>query len=98
MEALFDGLCEFYDLVNNGSSLPEAGMVIGEEGIDDGIYSTQQGVFHQFVGGTKKRDWSIALWGCLMFPRFKKVDDIGTVPHPWYSIILITCIEEGCQP
>ena len=61
-----------YDLVNSGSSLPEAGLVIGEERIDDGIYSTQQEVFHQFVVGTKKTDRSIALWGCLMFPRFKK--------------------------
>ena len=97
MEALFNGLCESYDLVNNGSSLPEASLVIREERIDDGIYSVQQEVFHQFVGGTKKRDQLIALWGCLMFPRFKKADDIGTMPHPWYSIILITCIKEGYQ-
>ena len=82
MEALFDVLCESYDLINNGSSLPEAGLVIGEERIDDEIYSTQHEVFHQFVGGTKKRDWSIALWGCLIFPRFKKADDIGMTPHP----------------
>ena len=76
--------------------MPEAGLVIGEERINDGIYSTQQEAFHQFVGGTKKRDRSIALWGCLLFPRFKKSDDIDTAPHPWNSIILVTCIEEGC--
>ena len=58
--------------------MPQPGLVIGEERIDDGIYSTPQEVFHQFVGGTKKRDQLIALWGCLMFPRFKKADDIGT--------------------
>ena len=32
-----------------------------------------------FVGGTKKTDRLIALWGNLMFPRFKKTDDIGTM-------------------
>ena len=63
MEALFDGLCEFYDLVNSGSSLPEASLVIGEERIDDGIYSTEQEEFHQFVGGTKKRDQSMGSVG-----------------------------------
>ena len=81
MKALFDGLRESYDLVNCGSSLPEASLVIREEKIDDGIYSTQQEAFHQFVGGAKKRDRSITLWGSLMFSRFKKANDICTAPH-----------------
>ena len=63
-----------------------------------GFFSTPQEAFHQFVGETKKRDRLIALWECLSFARFKKANDIGTAPHPWYSIILVTCIEEGCQP
>ena len=59
-------------MVNSESSLPEANMVIGEERIDDGIYSTQQEVFHQFVGGTKKRDWSIALWDVSFSPGLRR--------------------------
>ena len=55
-------------------------------------------MFHKFVGGIKKKNWRIVLWGCLTFARFKKADDIGTAPHSWYSTILVACIEEGCQP
>ena len=73
-------------------------LVIEEKRIDDVIYSPQQEAFYQFIGGTKKRDWSYALWGGLMFTRFKKADDIGTMSYPWYSIILVTCIEDRCQP
>ena len=50
MESFLDGLCESYNLVNNGPSLFKASLVIGKERINDGIYSTHQQAFYQLVG------------------------------------------------
>ena len=76
--------CVSYDLVNSGSSLPEASLVIGEKRMMRLFILHSRGVSSVCRWNKEKRS-VIALWGCLMFSRFKKADDNGMMPHPWYS-------------